>query len=128
MNNLRVFVSFSPLVTMFRKVAGALINFLAFMLMVIFFFGMQLSVLPVEKSGEYADLPYLVSKMIEAFRIGFADFDFEKYSQLDSNMNILSWMLIGIMLMVLGIIMLNFLIAEVSNQYEKVDEYLDSYI
>jgi len=43
-------------------------------------------------------------------------------------MNILSWILIAVVLMVVGIIMLNFLIAEVSNQYAKVDEYLDSYI
>jgi hypothetical protein len=43
-------------------------------------------------------------------------------------MNVLSWEVIFVIVMVLGIIMLNFLIAEVSNQYVKVDEYLDAYI
>lgn len=66
--------------------------------------------------------------MVETFRVGLGDFDFGEFSKLDHDMNILSWVLVALITMFLGIIMLNFLIAEVSNQYAKVDQYLDSYI
>jgi len=128
MNNLRVFESFSPLVTMFRSVATNLVTFLIFMFMVIFFFALQLSVLGTEMGGDYKELPVLVAKMVETFRVGLGDFDFGEFSKLDHDKNILSWVLVALITMFLGIIMLNFLIAEVSNQYAKVDEYLDSYI
>ena len=43
-------------------------------------------------------------------------------------MNIVSWFLTLGITMFLGIIMLNFLIAEVSNSYAKIDQFLTSYI
>ena len=76
MNNLRVFESFSPLVTMFRSVASALVIFLVFLFIVIFFFAMMLSVLNTQTGDDYIYLPTLVAKMVETLRIGLGDFDF----------------------------------------------------
>jgi hypothetical protein len=128
MNNLRVFESFSPLVTMFRSVATHLVTFLVFMFMVIFFLALQLSVLGADMGEDYEQLPVLAAKMVETFRLGLGDFDFREFSKLDHDKNILSWVLVALITMFLGIIMLNFLIAEVSNQYAKVEDYLASYI
>ena len=78
--------------------------------------------------AEYHHVFQFIATYISAFRMAMGDTDFGGTTILDSKNNYLSWVIWFLIVVVSGLIFLNFLIAKASNTYIKIDENLDSYI
>ncbi|CDW84834.1 wd-40 repeat protein [Stylonychia lemnae] len=117
---LRIFEGFSFLVQMIAKVFQDLKFFIAFFLIFIVQFGLIFTVLfkaaPIEEyDGVNAFGYYLM-----IFRISAGDFTTDNYKDQSQYLIILTWIVWIIAVIILNIIFMNFIIAVISESYEKV--------
>ncbi|CDW78177.1 UNKNOWN [Stylonychia lemnae] len=121
---LRIYDGFSFLVQMMGGVFKDLKYFISFFLIFILQFGMIFLVLfKAESIDEYNG----VNKMayfLMAFRISSGDFQLDEYQNQNSTLVIFTWIIWLIAVMALNIVFMNFIIAVISESYERVMQKL----
>ncbi|CDW73225.1 UNKNOWN [Stylonychia lemnae] len=121
---LRIYDGFSFLVQMMAGVFKDLKYFLLFFIIFILQFGMIFLVLfKAQQIDEYNG----VNKMayfLMAFRISSGDFQLEDYQRQDDELALVSWLIWLIAVISLNIVFMNFIIAVISESYERVMQKL----
>ncbi|CDW77824.1 wd-40 repeat protein [Stylonychia lemnae] len=117
---LRIYDGFSFLVTMMSSVFYDLQYFIAFFLIFIFQFGLILTILFQAQWIEEYDKITTVAYFLMAFRISSGDFQLDAFKDQDSFLVGLSWILWLVGVIVLNVVFMNFIIAVISESYEKV--------
>ena len=115
---LRLFEGFSFLVSMLRGVFLDLKFFLSFFAFVVITFSLILSVLIPSTSNEYPGT-WMFSFLVIAFRTSLGDFEIDDYRGDDVEMKELVWFVWLILMIVGNVIFMNFIVAVVSESYEK---------
>ena len=118
---LRIFEGFSFLVSMLTGVFFDLKFFLGFFAIVVATFSLILSVLLPEAAASYPGT-WIFSFIVMSFRTSLGDFDMDDYRQGDGeNLQLkgLIWMIWFLMVLVGNVIFMNFIVAVVSESYEK---------
>ena len=115
---LRIFEGFSFLVSMLRGVFMDLQFFLSFFAFVVITFSLILSVLIPSTSNEYPGT-WMFSFLVIAFRTSLGDFEIDDYRGDDVEMKELVWFVWLILMIVGNVIFMNFIVAVVSESYEK---------
>lgn len=148
---LRIFESFSPIVTMLSFVIKDLLPFTIIYAILCLMFAMQFAIMGLgnkrvkgkfrdtyanEESdkdfgvvnSEYNQIPQIIGNTLTIFRISMGDYAIIPASNyLDVENNILFWIMFGLILFLTNIIFLNFVIAEAGNSYNVVAESLVQY-
>jgi len=126
---LKVFKSFSYIVTMVISVVFDLRYFISFFVILITFFSMLFNVVARNESPEYSKLTWYIGNWLAVFRLSLGDFDFTllESSKLTKT-HILFWAIWLLMVLFTSLIFLNFIIAEVSNSYSRVRENVFAFI
>jgi hypothetical protein len=126
---LRVIQKFSYIVTMIRQVVIDLQTFMTIFIIVIVSLSNILDIVGTSNFPEYDVIGPLWGNLFATLRLGLGDFDF---SQLADNslywMHVLFWVVWILMVGFASLIFLNFIIAEVSNSYEKCNEKVQMHI
>lgn len=115
---LRIYEGFSFLVSMMIDVFLDLKYFLAFYMMVLTLFAMLFAILSValgEAYGGVGDVGYFLM----AFRTSTGDFEVDEFANQD-NLIIITWIVWLIAVIILQMIFMNFIIAVISESYEKI--------
>ncbi|CDW84476.1 wd-40 repeat protein [Stylonychia lemnae] len=121
---LRIYDGFSFLVQMMAGVFKDLSYFLMFFIIIIFQFGMIFLVLfKAQEIDEYNGVNK-VGYFLMAFRISSGDFQLDDYHTQNDGLVIITWMIWLIAVMTLNIIFMNFIIAVISESYERVMQKL----
>ncbi|CDW84942.1 wd-40 repeat protein [Stylonychia lemnae] len=121
---LRIYDGFSFLVQMMAGVFKDLKYFLIFFIIFILQFGMIFLVLfKAKQIDEYNGVNKL-AYFLMAFRISSGDFQLDDYHSQDDGLVILTWMIWLIAVMTLNIVFMNFIIAVISESYERVMQKL----
>ena len=148
---LRVFENLSQMVTMLGQVTKDISTFMLFFLLIIWQCSLIFNAIgltnvaknarqkilddqvasgagkgnKVEKDYpgvEYQYLPVWMAQFVAVLRLGLGDFDFAESSKLDEFENLIYWAMWAFIIWLTCIIFLNFVIAEVSESYNKVKE------
>ncbi|CDW71819.1 wd-40 repeat protein [Stylonychia lemnae] len=121
---LRIYDGFSFLVQMMGGVFKDLKYFLIFFIIFILQFGMIFLVLfKAQSIDEYNGVNKL-AYFLMAFRISSGDFQLEDYHSQNDGLVIFTWIIWLIAVMTLNIVFMNFIIAVISESYEKVMQKL----
>ncbi|CDW81604.1 wd-40 repeat protein [Stylonychia lemnae] len=122
---LRIYDGFSFLVSMMSSVFRDIQYFILFFLIFIFQFGIIFVILfSAERIEEYDGIG-IVGYFLMIFRISSGDFAVENYKDQESTFMIsLSWTIWLIAVLILNIVFMNFIIAVISESYEKVMQKL----
>lgn len=153
MTFLRIFKSLSTIVTMLSTVIFQLRIFLTFFFILCILLSLMFSVLGVgnyiipgdfrdafydEKDGwsrdapnaEYRMIGLFAGSIVQTFRLAMGDFAIIGSSMYikDPNESILFWILWFITVLLGCVIFLNFIVAEASETYNEVSEYIEEYI
>ena len=143
---LRIFESFSYLVTMICQVFKDIREFLVLYFIFLWFFALFFAIIGVanaEVKGqfkekyngkvdeetaffEYQSIGYLLGNLVNTFRLSQGDFDFSQKVLITTEEDRLYWILFVGIFVVSNIICLNFIIAEVSTSYANVMEHLEA--
>ena len=115
---LRIFEGFSFLVSMLRGVFLDLKFFLSFFAFVVITFSLILSVLIPDASNSYPGT-MMFSYIVIAFRTSLGDFEIDDYRGDEIQMKELVWLVWLILMIVGNVIFMNFIVAVVSESYEK---------
>ena len=115
---LRIFEGFSFLVSMLRGVFMDLQFFLSFFAFVVITFSLIFSVLIPNASHEYPGT-WMFSFLLIAFRTSLGDFEINDYRGESVEMKELVWLVWLILMIVGNVIFMNFIVAVVSESYEK---------
>ncbi|CDW91053.1 UNKNOWN [Stylonychia lemnae] len=123
---LRIYDGFSFLVQMLAGVFKDLKYFLSFFLIFILQFGMIFLVLfKAQQIDEYNGVNKL-AYFLMAFRISSGDFQLDEYHTQGDVLVIFSWIIWLVAVMLLNIVFMNFIIAVISESYERVMQKLVS--
>lgn len=145
---LRLFESLSHLVLMMRQVVKDLKAFLIFYTILLWICGLVFSIIELgdldqlksdEKGAsklklktypgvEYQYIPKFLRHFITLFRMSLGDFDFGESTSLDPFDNHWFWVTWSISVIVTMVVFLNFIIAEVGNSYNIVNEKIQGLI
>jgi hypothetical protein len=147
---MRIFSSFSPIVTMLNQVVIDLQQFMFFYTILIFLFSILWSAIGLGNKNkninkvfhdefanaesdypgvEYKVIGLFIGNVIDVLRTTLGDYNCISTSMfLDRNQTFIFWISWIIVVIVGCIIFLNFIIAEASASYEKVSERLDEFI
>ncbi|CDW78457.1 wd-40 repeat protein [Stylonychia lemnae] len=121
---LRIYDGFSFLVQMMAGVFKDLKYFLSFFLIMILQFGMIFLVLfKAEQIDEYNGVNKL-AYFLMAFRISSGDFNVDNYHSQGDLLVIFSWIIWLLAVIILNIVFMNFIIAVISESYERVMQKL----
>ncbi|CDW89455.1 wd-40 repeat protein [Stylonychia lemnae] len=121
---LRIYDGFSFLVQMMAGVFKDLQYFLIFFIIFILQFGMIFLVLfKAQQIDEYNGVNKL-AYFLMAFRISSGDFQLDDYHSQEDGLVIFTWIIWLIAVMTLNIIFMNFIIAVISESYERVMQKL----
>ncbi|CDW78734.1 wd-40 repeat protein [Stylonychia lemnae] len=121
---LRIFDGFSFLVQMMAGVFKDLKYFIIFFMIFILQFGMMFLVLfKAQQIDEYNGVNKL-AYFLMAFRISSGDFQLDDFHNQDDLLVIFTWMIWLIAVMTLNIVFMNFIIAVISESYERVMQKL----
>ncbi|CDW76701.1 UNKNOWN [Stylonychia lemnae] len=121
---LRIYDGFSFLVQMMAGVFKDLKYFLSFFLIMILQFGMIFLVLfKAEQIDEYNGVNKL-AYFLMAFRISSGDFQLDDFHSQGDVLVIFTWIIWLIAVMTLNIVFMNFIIAVISESYERVMQKL----
>ncbi|CDW83425.1 wd-40 repeat protein [Stylonychia lemnae] len=121
---LRIYDGFSFLVQMMAGVFKDLKYFLIFFLIFILQFGMIFLVLfKAQQIDEYNGVNKL-AYFLMAFRISSGDFQLDDYHSQNDGLVIFTWMIWLVAVMTLNIVFMNFIIAVISESYERVMQKL----
>ena len=117
---LRIFEGFSFLVSMMQGVFLDLRYFMVFFIITVIEFGMLFSIL-IKNSDAYNGVGNL-GYFIMAFRTSAGDFDMDNFGNTDDNIEkiMLTWFIWIIGVLIMNVIFMNFIIAVISESYEKV--------
>ncbi|CDW83686.1 serine threonine protein kinase [Stylonychia lemnae] len=119
---LRIFKGFSFQVSMLKAVFIDLRYFIALYAFVIVLYALIFTLLEIKTSDE--DVEYdgisLFGYFIMAFRASTGDFQIDNYYQLDKHHIQFAWVIWISAVLILNIILLNFIIAVISESYEKI--------
>jgi len=125
---MRIIESFSYIVTMILCVFSDLQTFLAFYAVLIVMFSLIFDVISRNPAGEYKEVGPFVGNLLSTLRLSLGDFDFgvlaetdAKKGALDKDQHLLYWLVWLGMVLFSALIFLNFIIAEVSNSYSKIN-------
>ena len=107
--------------------------FMIFFSILIFMFSMVFDIFNRNNTAEYLQLNHFVRNILTTLRLSLGDFGSEFYliqndPSIYQSEHILFWIVWVIMVLFSSLIFLNFIIAEVSNSYEKVKENIDALI
>eukprot|EP00347_Sterkiella_histriomuscorum_P024078 403332378 len=121
---LRIYDGFSFLVTMMAAVFVDLKYFIGFFLIFIIEFGLIFAILfDAISIDEYSGIGIFAYLMM-AFRTSSGDFNVDSYKDQSSALVIISWAVWIIAVMLLNVMFMNFIIAVISESYEKVMQKL----
>ncbi|CDW79314.1 wd-40 repeat protein [Stylonychia lemnae] len=121
---LRIYDGFSFLVQMMAGVFKDLKYFLLFFIIFILQFGMIFLVLfKAQQIDEYNGVNKL-AYFLMAFRISSGDFQLDDYHSQEDGLVIFTWVIWLIAVMTLNIVFMNFIIAVISESYERVMQKL----
>eukprot|EP00347_Sterkiella_histriomuscorum_P020584 403337249 len=120
--NLRIFQGFSFQVTMLQAVFYDIKYFILLYAFVIFIYGLIFTLLKIKTSEENDDYQgiNLFGYFIMAFRASTGDFQIDQFKELQEEHIIYAWIMWISAVLFLNIILLNFIIAVISESYEKV--------
>eukprot|EP00347_Sterkiella_histriomuscorum_P003781 403362967 len=120
--NLRIFQGFSFQVTMLQAVFYDIKYFILLYAFVIFMYGLIFTLLRIKTSEENDDYEgiSLFGYFIMAFRASTGDFQVDQFKELQEEHIIYAWIMWISAVLFLNIILLNFIIAVISESYEKV--------
>lgn len=128
---LKIIKSYSYIVTMILGVVSDLLIYIVFYIIIVLMFSMMLDVIGRNRSDEYSKIGWFMGNFMSTMRLSFGDFDFSlidlKYAPL-AKTHIIFWITWVVMVLFMMLIFLNFIIAEVSNSYQKVKDNIDSMI
>lgn len=117
---LRVVSTFSYIVTMIRAVLYDLRVFCLFFIIVIISFSEVLDCFGRNKSEEYLKIGPAWANIFATLRLSLGDFDFSLIDMQELYwMHVLFWVVWILMVFFSSLVFLNFIIAEVSNSYQK---------
>ena len=130
---MRIVKSFSYIVTMIISVVADLRVFLLFFTVLIVMFSAVFDVISKNDAPEYKHLNPFLGNVMTTLRLSLGDFDFgvlerEGEGELNARQHVLFWVIWVLMVIFSALIFLNFIIAEVSNSYQKVKEQINSQI
>jgi len=126
---MKIVQQFSYIVTMITSVIVDLRIFLLFFVVLILNFSMVFDVISRNNSDEYRKVGPYVGNLLSTLRLSLGDFDFSLIEDKElTKQHVLFWVTWVIMVIFSSLIFLNFIIAEVSNSYQKVKESIDSQI
>jgi hypothetical protein len=118
---LRIFDGFCFLVSMIQSVFIELKFFLSFFVFVLIEFGLLFFILIDDTLEDYVGID-AVSYYMFSFRASLGDFDVAPIK--DSSLVAISWVIWIIAVFVMNLIFMNFIIAVISESYEKVMQKL----
>jgi hypothetical protein len=132
---MRIIESFSYIVTMIMSVFSDLQTFLAFYGILILMFSLIFDIISKNPAAEYAQIGPFVGNLFTTLRLSLGDFDFgvleetdAKKGALDSDQHMLYWIIWLLMVVFSALIFLNFIIAEVSNSYSKINANINKLV
>ena len=154
---LKIFESLTKIVTMLKDVIADLRVFIFFFVILILLFSMTFAVLGLGNENfdgkfktyhndatdmseaykdevklyhgsEYKVIGKFAGYFLTVLRTSLGDFQFDASQYLESEENIMFWIMWGIMVVISCIIFLNFIIAETGKSYTQVDERLEATI
>eukprot|EP00347_Sterkiella_histriomuscorum_P023276 403335266 len=121
---LRIYNGFSFLVSMMAAVFIDLKYFLAFFVVFILQFGIIFAILFDATAIEEYNGIGIFSYFMMAFRTSSGDFNVDSYKDQSQILVIISWTIWIIAVMILNVMFMNFIIAVISESYEKVMQKL----
>eukprot|EP00347_Sterkiella_histriomuscorum_P005218 403357440 len=121
---LRIYDGFSFLVSMMAAVFVDLKYFIGFFLIFILQFGLVFAILFDAISIEEYQGIGIFAYIMMAFRTSSGDFNVDSYKDQSSALVIISWIIWIIAVMLLNVMFMNFIIAVISESYEKVMQKL----
>lgn len=129
---MRIVMSYSYIVTMILNVVADLGVFLLFFAILIVMFSAILDVIAKNDASEYANIGPFMGNVFTTLRLSLGDFDFgvlqNAANPLTGAQHWLFWCMWVLMVVFSSLIFLNFIIAEVSNSYQKVKVNIDALI
>ena len=123
---IRVYDSFSCMVSLLKGAFWEVRYFLCFYLVFIIQFGLQFTIL---EDGVILDTYIGVNRFgyfIKSFRVSMGDFDTDSYQTFSRSISITAWIVWVLAVFVLNIILMNFIIALISDAYAKVMQRMDA--
>ena len=121
---LRIYELFSPLIQMIMRVLWDLRNFTFMFGVNIMFFSIVLTILQNNKSPMYIYLPGYLGNFFDSLRCSIGNFEVIKRFQRTTESSILFWFCWAIIIVVQVIILLNFIIADITASYNKISKRL----
>eukprot|EP00347_Sterkiella_histriomuscorum_P009500 403340976 len=121
---LRIYDGFSFLVSMMAAVFVDLKYFIGFFVIFILQFGLVFAILFDAISIEEYQGIGIFAYIMMAFRTSSGDFNVDSYKDQSSALVIISWIIWIIAVMLLNVMFMNFIIAVISESYEKVMQKL----
>lgn len=132
---MRIIERFSYIVTMIVSVFADLETFLVFYGILILMFSLIFDVISRNPAGEYAKIGPFVGNLFTTLRLSLGDFDFGVLEEdrpekgaLDRDQHLLYWIVWLAMVIFSALIFLNFIIAEVSNSYSKINDNINKLV
>jgi hypothetical protein len=126
---MRIFVSFSYIVTMITNVVIDLKIFLVFFFILIVMFSMIFDVITRNEAAEYSKIGYWWGNFFTTLRLALGDFDFGMIEDKTlTKQHYLFWITWLLMVIFSSLIFLNFIIAEVSSSYNTVKRNISALI
>ena len=126
---MRIFTSFSYIVTMITNVVIDLKIFLIFFAILIIMFSMIFDVIARNEAPEYSKIGFFWGNVFTTLRLALGDFDFGMIEDKPlTKQHVLFWVTWLIMVIFSSLIFLNFIIAEVSSSYGKVKMNINALI
>ena len=123
---MRIFVSFSYIVTMITNVVIDLKIFLIFFFILIIMFSMIFDVITRNEAKEYSKIGFWWGNFFTTLRLALGDFDFGMIEDKTlTKQHILFWITWLVMVIFSSLIFLNFIIAEVGASYESVRQEIE---
>eukprot|EP00347_Sterkiella_histriomuscorum_P012349 403368936 len=117
---LRIYDGFSFLVSMMAGVIQDIGYFLAFFVIMLIQFGILFTILfqasDLEQYSGLGNFGYLMM----SFRLSAGDFELDGYAEQKSNLIIFTWFIWIVAVFVLNLIFMNFIVAVISESYERV--------
>eukprot|EP00347_Sterkiella_histriomuscorum_P006293 403353324 len=127
---LRLFQGFSFLVSMIQAVFYDLRFFISFYTIVLVLYGMMFTLLQIQTQDDSDTNLYegidLTGYFIMAFRASIGDFQVDTFNQLNESHIIFAWIIWLSAVLFMNIILLNFIIAVISESYEKVMQKMEA--
>ena len=104
--------------------------FMIFFTILILMFSMVFDVIAKNDAAEYQHVGWFMGNFLTTLRLSLGDFDFGvlEGDNLDADQHVLFWIIWTVMVIFSSLIFLNFIIAEVSNSYQTINEQINALI